>query len=450
MGNAQNNEFMKILYICPTREWLRMKSSDDKPKGSLFLRLPSLSAAILKALTPSEHEFELIDEQIDFLDTEKPVDLVAITCNTATSSRAYEIAKIYQSKNIPVILGGVHPSLCQAEASQYGSVIIGSAEPVWQHIINDLKKGNIKPIYESNPEDVKLIKPDRSVYDGKGFVTTNLVETSRGCVYNCDFCSTAAMYKSTHVTKDIADVIEEIKSLDGDIVFFVDDNLIGNIPHAKELFKALIPLKIRWISQVTYLLGRDRELLELAKQSGCIGVFIGFDAPEDETLIFHNKKFGKIAAYEEAIKNIHAAGILIQGGFVFGSDAEDKSTFRRTFDFIQRNKIDGVFFGIYTPLPNTPVHDFLSDEGRIIDEDYNNYDYRHSVFEPKNMTPAELFNGVEQTLKNFFRKDRIFVRFFRTLGKMIRRRSVLLFIAYYLAFLSRIKLLRKLRTKSST
>ena len=434
---------MKIFFICPTREWLRIKSKNDKPKGTFFLRLPSLAAATIAALTPKEFEFRVVDEQIDYLDINEPVDLIAITCNTATARRAYEIAELYKKKGVPVVLGGIHPSLNPSEACKHGTVVIGPAEPVWQSLLNDFKQNNLKKIYHSSLSNLSLVRPDRTVYNGKKYLTTDLVETSRGCIHHCNFCSTASAFNGRFIKKSVSEVIGEIKSLNSKFIFFVDDNLIGDAAHAKALFRALIPLKIKWISQVTYLFGLDDDLLHLANKSGCMGVFIGFDSISDETLRQYNKSFGKVELYKKAIRNIHKNGILIQGSFIFGSDAETGNIFENTLKFVERNKIDGVFFGVYTPLPSTPVYQAMNSNRRIINANYDYYDYRHCVFEPRNMSPQELEDGVNALICKYFMISKVITRFFRTLVTLIKNRSLLLFLGYYIAFLSRNKMLQK-------
>ncbi len=439
---------MKIFFICPTREWLRIKYKNDKPQGTFFLRLPSLAAATIAALTPKEFEFKVVDEQIDYLDINDPVDLIAITCNTATAKRAYEIAEIYKKKGIPVVLGGIHPTLNPAESSHYGTVVIGSAEPVWQSLLNDFKQNNLKKVYHSSLSNLNLVKPDRTVYNGKKYITTNLVETSRGCIHQCNFCSTASAFNGRFIKKGISEVIDEILSLNSKFIFFVDDNLIGDVAHAKALFLALIPLKIKWISQVTYLFGLDDDLLYLANKSGCIGVFIGFESVSDETLRKHDKSFGKVELYKKAIKNIHKNGILIQGSFIFGSDIETKNIFENTLKFVENNKIDGVFFGVYTPLPSTLVYQAMNSDRRIINTNYDYFDYRHCVFKPRNMSPQELETGVNTLILKYFMINKVIKRFFRTLVTLIKNKSLLLFLGYYIAFLSRNKMLLKPNSES--
>lgn len=434
---------MKIKFICPTREWLRVKQADAKPEGSFFLRLPTLTAATIAGLTPSDFDFELIDEQIDYLDFDAQVDLVAITCNTATANRAYEIAKKYKKRNIPVVLGGIHPTLNSDEAKNYGTVVIGSAEPVWGRLLQDFKANKLKDVYQSSPEEVDFAKPDRSIYKGKKFATINLVEATRGCIHHCNFCTTASAFQGEHITKDINLVVEDIKSLKGKTIIFADDNLIANPDYAKKLFKALIPLKIKWGSQVSYLFGLDEELLDLAKKSGCIGVFIGFDSISEEALADYHKDFGKVDLYKKAISNIHKKGILIQGSFIFGSDADKKENIATTLDFIEQNHIDGVFFGIYTPLPRTPAFERIQKEGRITSKNLDNYDYRHCVFKPKNMTSVELEQNVQRALDDFFQTKKVLNRLLKRLPMLFSQGSILLFAGYYLAFLSRIKMLRR-------
>ena len=434
---------MKILFVVPTREWLRIKQLKDKPKGSLFLRLPSLSVAIIAALTPKEFEFKLIDEQLDFLDYQEKTDLVAITCNTATANRAYEIAGNYHKKNIPVILGGIHPTLNANEASKYGSVIVGPAESVWEKVIDDFKNKKLKKIYESPIGDLKLINPDRSVFNGKKYLTTNIIEASRGCMNSCDFCSTACAFDRKYITKDINSLINEIKNLGNKTILFVDDNFNGNKEYTKELLKALVPLKIKWGAQVTCDFGLDEEMLKLAKKSGCVGVFIGFDSISNQALKNFNKIINNADLYKKSISNIRKSGIMIQGSFIFGNDSDTNNIFKNTLKFILDSKIDAVFLGISTPLPSTKFYLKMKAENRIADFNWENYDYRHCVIKPLNMTCEEILNGMIYIHSQFFRPDRMILRFLRTFIILVKRGSFFWLLSYNIGFLSRIRMFRK-------
>ncbi|MEK6968578.1 MAG: radical SAM protein [Nanoarchaeota archaeon] len=434
------------MFVSPTREWLRIKNFGDQPTGTQFLRVPPLAAATLKALTPPEFEFIFVDEQVDFLDFETNVDLVAVMCNTATAKRAYLIADKFSEKDIPVVIGGIHPTLNTAETIKHGTVVAGLAESVWKTILDDFSKGRIKKIYHGS--ECKFVIPDRTIFKNKPYYFTSLVETSRGCIHNCNFCSTASAFKGKYLAKDIDMVISEIKGLDSKFIAFIDDNIIANPEHAKKLFKALIPLKIKWGSQSTYLLGLNEELLELAAKSGCIGLFIGFESISDDTLRKHDKTFGKVELYRKAIKNLHKYGIMVLGSFIFGADSDNTKVFDSTFNFIQKNNIDGIFFGIYTPLPMTPTYTRLKAEHRITDTDWDNYDYRHCVFKPKEMTEKQLIDGISHIHKMFFRFDRILFRFVRSIGIMQKRGTLPIFLGYYSMVLSRIAMLKKLKQLS--
>lgn len=434
---------MKILFVVPTREWLRIKQFEDKPKGSLFLRLPSLSAAIIAALTPKEFEFKLIDEQLDFLDYQEKTDLVAITCNTATANRAYEIAGNYHKKNIPVILGGIHPTLNAREVSKYGTVVVGPAESVWKKVIDDFKNNRLKKIYESPINDFKLITPDRSIFNGKKYLTTNIIEASRGCVNSCDFCSTACAFDRKYITKKIDVLINEIKDMGSKTILFADDNFNGNKEHTRELLKALVPLKIKWGAQVTYDFGLDEEMLKLAKKSGCVGVFIGFDSISNQTLKNFNKIINNADLYKKSISNIRKNDIMIQGSFIFGNDSDTNNIFKNTLKFILDSKIDAVFLGILTPLPSTKFYSRMKAENRIADFNWENYDYRHCVIKPLNMTCEEVLSGIIYIHSQFFRPDRMILRFLRTFIILVKRGSFFWLLSYNIGFLSRIKMFRK-------
>lgn len=420
---------MKILLVALTKDFLRA-DKPKKPKGSIFLRFPSLALANIAALTSKEHEIIVIDEQISPIDYDLDADIVAISVNTSVANRAYEIADNFRKKGIKVVFGGLHPSLmCDESLKHADSIIIGDADGVWEKLIADFKKGKLKKTYV-NKQDHNLDNlpvPRWEIFKGMGYVNTNFVETSRGCQHHCRFCSTSPFYHHKHRTRPIEDVIRDIKNVKSfpkKFIFFVDDNIIGDKKYAKKLFKALIPLKILWISQATVDIGEDEELVRLAAKSGCFGLFLGFESITKENLLDMHKEQNQINRYYQTIELLHKHGIGIEAGFIFGFDKDDRSVFKNTFKFLKETKIDS-FLAIYlTPIPGTAMYDEFRKEKRFITDDYSKYDFRHIVFKPKNMSSKDMYEGVSWIAIEFYSVRLIAKRFFYRLGSFLKRPSL--------------------------
>ena len=444
---------MKILLISLIKDYLR---AAKRPKGTIFLRFPSLALANLAALSPDD-EIMVVDEQISPIDFNINVDLVAVSLNTSIACRAYEIADEFRKRGVKVVFGGLHPTLMPRESLEHAdSIIIGDAENSWQRLLADLKAGKLKPRYISNQEQaLNLPSPKWEIFDGMGYVTTNFVETSRGCSHHCGFCSTSPFYHHIHRTRPIKDVIRDVKkvrSFPKKFIFFVDDNIIGHKEHAKRLFKALKPLNIYWISQATIDIAQDEELVKLAAESGCFGLFLGFESLSVANLKDMDKKHNKVREYGKAVELLHKYSIGIEAGFVFGFEHDDKSIFKKTLRFLMDNNIES-FLAIYlTPIPGTKMHEILKEQGRITNNDYSKYDFRHIVFQPKKLSTKEIYGGVSWISAQFYSRSAVMKRIFHNLIDILNHpsiRKLLKFIgvvAISLAFRSRIHDLSKIGT----
>ncbi len=382
---------MKLLIISPG--W---------PEGSFWksmsFQFPYLSMAALAGLSPDDVEIEIIDENVETLEWDTSVDAAALTAMTALAPRAYSIADAFREKNIPVVMGGFHPSVCPQEALQHSdAVVVGEAELVWSDLLNDIRANNLKRIYKAEKlADIsKSPPPDWSVFDRKPYFFTNLIQLSRGCPYSCEFCSVRQFFGNTYRFKSIEAVVREIERCCGGrgFVFFVDDNIIGNRLYAVELFKTLKKMKLKWLSHATLSLAQDPELLNLCAESGCIGLFIGFESLSQKNLQKMGKANLKASDYLTGVKKIHDKGIGIEGAFILGCDEDDSSVFDNTLEFIYKAKIDGVHFSVLTPLPGTPLFHRLERENRIIDRNWEHYDLAHVVIDPKLMSPRQLHDG---------------------------------------------------------
>ncbi len=404
---------MRLLLIFPKNErsyWGGVSRSGKA--GFLRLGLPTVAA-----LTPADWDVQIIDARVRPVDYGSGADLVGITGLTAEMPNAYEIADNFRKRGVKVVMGGVHVSALPDEALGHAdSVIIGEAELVWKSALEDFKKGALKPIYRAERLcDMKgMAVPRRDLVKREMFSGYHTLQATRGCPFNCDYCTVTAFFGNKFRTRPVADVVEEIKGFGAREFFFMDDNIAGRPAYAKELFEALIPLKLSWGSQASITMAKDPELLRLYARSGGKYAFIGLESLSQENLDNMSKGWNSARGYGEAIRKIHDAGINIIGSFVFGLDGDDRDVFRKTFEFIMENNIDAAQFHILTPLPGTVTYSVLEKEGRIIDRDWAKYHTGEVVFEPKSMTAQELQNGYYWIFRNTYRMKNILKRCLRS------------------------------------
>ncbi len=358
--------------------------------GKIYMSQLTLPA--LAALTPREIDVVVRDENTAKIDFDEGFDLVGISALTATATRAYEIADEFRKRDVPVVIGGVHASLMPQEAIEHAdAVVVGEAEGVWEKVIEDIKKDSLKRFYtrQDKPDLTCLPFARHDLMDTKKYVNIPKVETSRGCPFNCSFCSTTTLFGRKMRYRKISDVVCEIKRIKPKFVFFTDNNIIGNSKYAKELFKALIPLKIKWISQASIDFVRDSELLKLARKSGCVGMLIGFESLSQKVLEKTGKVTNKVDEYKRSLRKLHRNRIGTIGCFVFGFDDEDSSVFERTLKFVKRYNIDNPQFTVLTPFPGTTLRTEMEKGGRILHNKWEKYDSTTLVFEPKLLPPVE-------------------------------------------------------------
>ncbi len=377
---------------------------------------PPLGLAMIAALTPSDVEVSITDENISEIDFEQKPDLVGITTLTITSQRAYDIAKQFKDRNkeVKVVLGGIHASMLPDEARKHAdAVVIGEAEEIWPELIEDLKKtGTLKKEYKKNnrPNLDNLPLPRRDLFIPGRYIFPNTIATTRGCPYSCSFCTVTSYFGHSYRCRPVQEVVKEIETLNkNEIIIFVDDNIVGKPDYAKELFKALIKYKIKWASQASVTIGEDKndELLELAAESGCIDLLIGFESLYQPNLVSVSKKINTSKEkkphelYEKIIRNIHSKGIGIHGFFIFGFDGDDENTFESTVRFAQKMRLESAQFDILTPYPGTNIHKSFDRDGRIVTKDWSQYGH-DLMFVPKSMSREKLQKGRTLAWRKFY------------------------------------------------
>jgi len=393
---------MRVRFIYPSISF--KKNKELKKERKAFF--PPLNICILAALTPEGVEVALTDENNEAIDYEEEVDLVAITSMTCTAPRMYEIAYNFRNRGICVVLGGTHITALPEEAVQHAdAIVLGEAEELWPQLINDFKNKRLQRIYRSShrPDLRHLPLPRRSLLKTNGYYYKNTVQTSRGCPYNCSFCSVTNFFGGSYRFRPIEQVVKEISFFDGpNIVGFTDDNIMATPPRAKKLFAELKPLKIIWGGQASINLAEKEGLLQAASESGCKALFIGFESLSPKALSEANKPINKPEKYIKAIEKIHSYDISILGSFVFGFDSDDYGAFKNTVDFAKQAKLELAQFSVLTPFPGTVLYSKLEAEGRILHRDWSKYYQGEACFQPTNMTPEELKRGQKWAWNNFY------------------------------------------------
>jgi len=368
---------VKIKFIESTR-YLQ----DGRLLKAKKLHYPALTFPLLAALTPPDIEVSMTHEIFEDVDFEEKADLVGLTSITNNVFRAYEIADEFRRRHVPVVMGGFHASVEPQEALEHAdAVFIGEAEETWPRFLDDFRNGKPKKVYQAaaKPSLAGLPLPRLSLinpkhyrgYERKGlarfFIKPAIpVQTARGCPFTCDFCDITHFHAGTYRPRPIPDVVNEIRKLGGSWICFVDDNIFAKYSRAKEFFRSLLPLKIRWVGQGTLAAAEDEELLRLAKESGCYGILVGIETISRSSLSsVHKERLNKVELYEKYLRAYRKAGIDVDASMTFGFDDDGPDVFERTYRFLQRNRVPYAGLQPIRPSPGTPLFQKLKAEGRL-------------------------------------------------------------------------------------
>jgi radical SAM superfamily enzyme YgiQ (UPF0313 family) len=408
LGDVPPERPLRILLVSPKGPLYRHRTGIFRKS----LRYAPLTLTTLASLVPPDvpAKITIVDEGIQDVDTEVEADLVGMTVITGSAPRSYELAARFRKRGVPVVLGGPHVTLIPEDAAPHAdSIVTGYAEDTWPQLLRDVRDGRLQPRYSQSP-DLSLAGrpfPRRDLLPDGPYTTKHVFEATRACVHNCEFCVVPAAWGRKQIQKPVEDIIADIKQMRSRRLIFIDLNLIADRDYARKLFKALIPLKVKWFGLSTTLLVRDRELLELARASGCTGLLMGLESISMDNLRSADKAFNSPGEYKELVRDLHGHGIALMGCFVLGMDGDTAETPMETARFAVEAGIDLPRFAIQTPFPGTALYHRLSAEGRILSRDWSLYDGQHVVHQPKRMTVQELQDGHEAAWRHAYRYDSI-------------------------------------------
>jgi radical SAM superfamily enzyme YgiQ (UPF0313 family) len=402
---------MKVLFVLPG--WPR-----GRLWGELGFKFPSLSLAALAAVTPAGWETALCDENIEPVDFVCDADLVAITAMTPQAPRAYEIAAGFRARGKTVVMGGFHASNLPDEALIHvDSVVIGEGDIAWPRLLEDFRGGILRRAYRSDKLlDMGAIPmARRDIFRDKRYLLKNTLQTTRGCPHDCEFCSVTAFYGRKYRERPVDRVLAELEHLrkGNSFAFFVDDNLVADRAYALALFRGMAGMGFKWLSHAPIDLASDPELLRAAGESGCVGMFVGFESLNQEILGRIGKVTNRAGAFLDSARAFRDNGVGILGSFVLGCDGDTPDSFPALLRFCEEARLEAAIFPVLTPYPGSRVRMRLEAEGRITSNAWQDYDMEHVNFIPRGMTAEELQEGYDWLNGSFYSFSSMYRRIFK-------------------------------------
>ena len=420
---------MRLLLINPRNQLVNV--NNKKNYWNKYRVWKPLGLLVLAGLTPPEWEITVVDENVDVPDySQLPrPDLVGLTAFTSQAPRAYEVATDFRSRGVPVVMGGIHATMCEAEAAkQVDAVVTGEAESVWPQVLDDITRGDLKPLYVGGMEDMEKMPLARQDLLPTGYYFGS-IQTTRGCPLNCSFCSVSAFNGRTYRRRKVEDVVAEFKEIKENNVLIVDDNLIGtrrdHIARSKELFRAIIEADLgkKWICQATINMADDDELLRLARRAGCIGVFIGFESTTPEGLVEVHKKYNiqNDRDFGASVRRIQRHRISVAGSFIMGLDVDRAGIGLHIAETADQYGVDFLNMLFLTPLPGTDLWNRMEAEGRIaadrFPEDWKYYTLGLPVGRYKHLSRDEIIDEMNSCIQKFYSIPAILRRVWRNFRK---------------------------------
>jgi radical SAM superfamily enzyme YgiQ (UPF0313 family) len=379
-----------------------------------YFKFPHLSLPTLAAYTPREAEVTIADEKFHALPDAKGYDLIGITAMTPLAPKAYRIADRFRSQGVPVVMGGYHPTILPDEALEHAdSVCLGEAETIWPTLVADAMAGTLKATYRADafpcleytplPRRDLLLVPRARRFE---HINVFFLQTTRGCPFRCSFCAVSSVLGGKLRHRPVPEVEAVIESLGirrlergqkrdrfHNIVFFTDDNIVGRRSYAKDLLRMVATFNLKWVGQASTNVADDEEILALLRESGCMGLAVGFETLSQKNIRDVGKGVNRTQEYLDRIRKIHAYGIGLAGNFIFGFDHDDRTTFAQVVRFVDTARLEGFYYSLLTPYPGTPLYEQMRAEGRILETDWSLYDTDHVVYRPRLMDAETLMAG---------------------------------------------------------
>jgi radical SAM superfamily enzyme YgiQ (UPF0313 family) len=428
-GEEDGTQVPRLLLVNPSNPLVNMATTNSTPWIRRYRVWKPLGLLVLAGLTPPEWETTIVDENLavpDYQRLSRP-DLVGITAFTSQANRAYEIAAYFRGLGVPVVMGGIHATMCLKEAEErVDSVVTGEAEGVWADVLEDVMQDSLKRCYEGGLADMTQVPLARHDLLPAAYAF-GAVQTTRGCPLNCRFCSVTAFNGARHRQRPIPAVLEELRSVPERRVLLVDDNLIGTRPaeiaHAKDLFRAIAKANLgkQVAAQVSINFADDEELLDLAAKAGCAGVFIGFESSSPEGLMAMGKKSNlfKGRDYRESVRRIQRHDMLVIGSFIIGLDGDEPGIGKDLAQAASEYSLDALNVLFLTPLPGTRLWDDMNAQNRIglnrFPDDWKYYTLTHPVAKYKHLSHDGIIDEMVSCNRDFYSAANILARMGRAL-----------------------------------
>lgn len=395
---------MRILLIGPTA-----LDREGKPIRKRRVYLPGLTLPMLAAVTPSDCDVTLHHDTIREVPYDDDWDLVGVTGMGNGILRGWQIADEFRSRGVPVVMGGIAASLAGPEVplQHVDSVVIGEAEEVWPRVVRDAAAGRLESVYraERQPPIDSLPCPRYDLLRRRDHGFFRPVQATRGCPFQCNFCSVTSFFKSHYRKAPIDHVIRDVRAAKrGGFrhIAFIDDNIGVDFNYAARLFEALIPENIIWISQCSIHISDHPELLDLAYRSGCRLLSVGVESDDEASLEALNKSWNRPSRYTEAIARVRDHGIDFSTEMIIGADGDDDRFVEKAFRFVMDQRIAVPRMHVLTPVPGTPLWDEMEAAGRITSDDYKLFTGSEVIFKPRNFDQSTLSRGFWQLSEQVF------------------------------------------------
>ncbi|HDS7248541.1 radical SAM protein [Morganella morganii subsp. morganii] len=411
MSAAEQEAPVRILLILPFDRTYRYRKS----AFSVAISYAPLTLITLAALVPPHlnAELTLCDEGVSPPVTAGDFDLVVITATASSSPRAYALCRYWRERGARTAMGGAHVTLQPDEAAQHAdTVLIGAGELIWPRFLQDMADGHPQPRYQHRSERgfLPMPVPRRDLLPSRAYMNIATIIADRGCPLACEFCSVQHQWGRKGTARPVADVINEIKQSGRQRWIFLDPNLYADRQYSLELFRALIPLKIRWSGLATLNVTDDDEVFRAMCDSGCEGLLIGLENLSQQTMTATGKNCNQVSEYRRQIRRLRDNRIAALGCFVLGFDEDTPESIRDTIRQIPSLGLDLVRFSVLTPLPGTRLWQRMAENGRLITQDLSLYDNEHVVFQPQNMSPETLQSLLHEAWRETYRLTAILRR----------------------------------------